>query len=196
MSNVPVNPLIDSQLVPPPPILDWRKAFKSPSQMQVTQKQFLIKGFLTPGITFLAGPSGHGKTWLALSIAKALFTGNDFLGHFSVPSKTTIIYLVPENTETAFKRRLDTMGLSDVADGFLCQTLTDGPAIFLNNVNLIAAVEELHPVIFLDTAVRFNTSKDENDSMQTAQGLGALIFGLLQHGAQAVVPCITVRRAL
>ena len=148
----------------------------------------LVDSFLPFGITFLGGPSGHGKTWLAISLGRSLFLGTKFLNYFKVCSQTPIIYLVPESGESAFKRRLEALGLGDLKDGFLVQTLADGPPIKLNHPDLLAAVRDLHPVVFLDTAIRFNPSEDENDGSQNARGLAHLGFGLLGQGAQAIVP--------
>jgi len=117
-----------------------------------------------------------------------LFHGRKFLEYFAVTAPTPIVYLVPESGESAFKRRLESLGLGDVKDGFLCQTLADGPPMKLDDPCLLAAVKDLNPVVFLDTAVRFNPSEDENDGTQNAQGLARLIFELLGYGAQAVVP--------
>jgi hypothetical protein len=166
----------------------WREHFKTPSNMKKREQPFLIENFLPFGVTFLGGPSGHGKTWVALSMAKAMYYGTPFLGFFPVPRRMAIIYLTPEVGESTFKNRLDHLGLGEIDDGFICQTLNDGPAISLTNPYLLAALQDLKPVVFLDTAVRFNPSDDENDSMQTAKGLGNMIFGLLQNGAQAVIP--------
>jgi hypothetical protein len=51
----------------------------------------------------------------------------------------------------------------------------------------MAAVKEWHPVIFLDTAIRFTAAVDENSSSQNQNGLFAAICGLMQMGATAVV---------
>src|SRR5215831_10076559 len=122
------------------------------------------------------------------SLVRSLFHGRKFLEYFAVTAPTPIVYLVPESGESAFKRRLESLGLGDVKDGFLCQTLADGPPMKLDDPCLLAAVKDLNPVVFLDTAVRFNPSEDENDGTQNAQGLARLIFELLGYGAQAVVP--------
>ena len=171
-----------------PPRSEWRGHFKAPAEIVKKDSSMLVNLFLPFGITFLGGPSGHGKTWLAISLAKSLFHGAKFLEYFPVTQQAPIIYLVPESGESAFKRRLESMGLGEVKDGFLCQTLADGPPIKLDSPYLLAAVKDLRPVVFLDTAVRFNPSDDENDGTQNAQGLARLIFELLGHGAQAVVP--------
>lgn len=172
----------------PTPFQPWRGHFKAPAEIVKKETSMLVAAFLPFGVTFLGGPSGHGKTWLALSLGKSLFYGTKFLDYFAIGQQTPIIYLVPESGESAFKRRLESLGLGEVKDGFLCQTLADGPPTKLDNPYLLAAVRDLRPVVFLDTAVRFNPSDDENDGVQNARGLARLIFELLGHGAQAVVP--------
>jgi hypothetical protein len=171
-----------------PRVPDWRQRFKAPEQMKLTDTPMLIKGFLPLGITFVGGPAGHGKTYLSLSIAKALYFGTPLLDFFEVPKPTPVIYLSPEVVESKFKQRLDQMGLGKVRDGFLCQTLSDGLAIALDDRNLKAAIKDLKPVVFLDTTARFNNSDDENDAMAMAKGFAAKVFALLQTGARAVVP--------
>jgi len=52
---------------------------------------------------------------------------------------------------------------------------------------LAAAIRELKPVVFLDTAIRFANAEDENSSSQNAQGLAKAIFALIHLGAKAVV---------
>jgi AAA domain len=167
----------------------WRVRFKAPSEMQdAADTDFLVEGFLPAGITFIGGPPGAGKTFCALSLAKALHTGKPFLRFFAVQKPTPVIYLTPEISERAFKCRLRTMGLGDISgDGFICQTLTDGPATSLTDASLLAAVKDLNPVVFLDTSARFNPAEDENASMQIAQGLAKNVFGLVQKGARGVV---------
>lgn len=52
---------------------------------------------------------------------------------------------------------------------------------------LIAAVKEMQPVVFLDTAIRFAMVEDENSASQNAQGMASAVFQLIHLGAQAVV---------
>lgn len=68
------------------PVPEWRKLFRSLGEMEQGEMEYLIDGFLPEGITFLGGLSGVGKTWFALSIAKALATGQPFLDKFAVPA--------------------------------------------------------------------------------------------------------------
>lgn len=165
----------------------WKERFKVPTQMEAGGVKFLIDGFLPTGVAFLGGLSSHGKTWLALSMANALFRGTTFLGHFLVPTGVPIIYLIPESGEAAFKARLDRMGLGSISDGFFCQTMKDGPPIQLDDPCLFDAIHDLSPVIFLDTAIRFSPAESENDARQNDRGLACGVFKMMQEGAQAVV---------
>jgi hypothetical protein len=114
-----------------------------------------------------------------------LTTGKQFLGVFPVREKIPCLYLCPEMSAKGFRRRAERFGID--SDLFFCQTIADGSAIDLGDPLLLAAVRELKPVLFLDTAVRFNTAEDESSATQNSQGLGRAIFRLLYHGAQSVV---------
>jgi hypothetical protein len=166
------------------PVPEWRKLFKSPSEMEQGPIKFLVKDFLPEGICFIGGLSGCGKTWFALSLAKALCAGDKFLGHFEVPEPVPVIYLSPEIGERAFRSRLGKFGISD--QRFLSLTMQD-EAIKLTDERLLAAVRELSPVVFLDTAVRFLQGADENSASDSANGLAGRIFGLKGAGARAIV---------
>jgi hypothetical protein len=129
--------------------------------------------------------SGVGKTWVALSMVKALTNGTSFMKVFHVSEPRNVLYLVPENGAKAFRRRATIMGVNP--DRFWCQTMNDGVPISLHDPMLAAAVKELKPVVFLDTAIRFQTSHDENSATESAQGLAKGIFNIMQMGALGVV---------
>ena len=162
----------------------WRALFKSRSEMDAQPMQFIISKFMPEGVTFLGALSGSGKTWFCLSMAKAITTGQKFLGHFEVPEPANVLYLIPESGERSFRQRMDLMGIPD--ERFLCRTMTDGP-IKLNDPDLIRAVKELRPIVFLDTAIRFSDAENENDASQSAKYMATTIFELLGAGAKAVV---------
>jgi len=149
--------------------------------------EMLVEDFLPPGVTFIGGPAGHGKSWLALSLAKALFLGKPFLNYFKVPKAIPIVYLVPEVGESAMKQRLRLLGIGDAKDGFLLHTMSQGTPPDLANPNLVAAMKDLEPVVMLDTAARFNKGEDENAAAENKKFVDNT-FGLLQHGAKAIAP--------
>ena len=166
-------------------IIDWRPTFKSYDQMEQGELEFLVSDFLPHGVTFIGGLPGAGKTWFALSLAKALVTGQPFLGHYAVPAPVPVLYLIPEVGERAFRSRLETIRLTKAGDRFLCRTMKDG-FHSLNQSELLAAVKALEPVVVLDSAIRFSTADDENSATDNRQ-LSNSIFGLLFAGAKGVL---------
>lgn len=168
-----------------PTTVAWRSTFKSYAQLDAGNPDFLIDNFLPEGITFVGGLPGAGKTWFALSIAKALVTGGRFLGHYDVPTTVPVIYLIPEVGERAFRWRLEKMRLTTAGDSFICRTLKDG-AYKLDEPNLIAAVREMKPAVILDTAIRFSSAENENSATDNQQFTNGM-HSLLREGAKAVI---------
>jgi hypothetical protein len=146
----------------------------------------LIEGILiAEGVTFLGSLSGVGKTWVALSMAKALRTGKPLFGHYRVPETVPVAYLVPEMGSRSIRRRIERLGIPD-SDQFLLRTLKEG-VMQLSSPDLKAMIQELKPVLFLDTAIRFMGGADENNASENSAGLAEAIFKLLRLGARAVV---------
>ena len=165
--------------------VEWRKFFHTISELDQGEMKQLVKGFLPEGVTFLGSLSGVGKTWLALSLARALALQKPFLGVYEVTEQHNVLYLVPEMGSRALRSRAEKMGLPD-DDRFRCQTLKDG-VLALDSPQMLAAIDELKPVIFLDTAIRFTAGVEENSSSANASGLANAVFSLLRRGAPAVV---------
>jgi len=164
----------------------WRQKLHSVDELAQGEPIQIIKHILPEGVSFFGSLSGVAKTWLALSLSKALTTGEPFLGVWEVPQKRNVIYLCPEMGARSFRARCEKLHLP-VSDRFYCQTINDG-AIALNDPLLFQAVRDLNgPVIILDTAIRFSGAESENDSIENANGLAALAFALLRAGALAVV---------
>ena len=176
-----------STAVPLNPADQWKQLFKQPCNMDTRGTKFLIQNLLDEGITILGGLSGHGKTWFALSLAKALHSGQKFLNHFTVLESVPIVYLIPEVGESPFGGRLKTMRMSEISDGFFIRTMKSGPPISLVNALLLECVRDIKPVVFLDTAIRFSDAENENDARQNAKGLAQGAFDLMSCGARAVI---------
>lgn len=163
----------------------WRDVFHLGCELDSQPGRIFIKGFLEEGITAIGSLSGVGKTWIGLSISHALTTGEKLFGAFPVIEKSNVLYLVPEMGGRKFRERMVRMRLP--MDGrFFCQTIRDGACDLRNNSLLLAAIEDMRPVVVLDTAIRFQTG-EENSSTDQAQGLGASIMNLIRHGAGAVI---------
>lgn len=162
----------------------WREVFHLGSELDPKPGRIFIKGFLEEGITAIGSLSGVGKTWIGLSISHALISGEPLFGRFPVQEKANVLYLVPEMGGRKFRERMRKMRIA--MDGlFFCQTVRDG-ACDLSDPFLLEAVKDMRPVIILDTAIRFQTG-DENLSTDQAQGLGARLFNLINHGAASVI---------
>jgi hypothetical protein len=168
-----------------PALVDWRTKFHTGSELEAGDVKLYVNGILPEGITAIGSLSAVGKTWIALSLARALTTGTPFLGVFAVAEAVPVIYLVPEMGARALRKRIERMHIP-MTDRFYCQTVSDGVCP-LNNAVLKEAVKELRPILFLDTAIRFNPSDDENSARQNATLLASDLFDLLRLGARAIV---------
>ncbi|HVP50912.1 MAG TPA: AAA family ATPase, partial [Terriglobales bacterium] len=148
---------------------------------------FAIEGFLQEdGVTFIGGPSGHGKTLIMLSMARALLNGTPLFGYekFEARVSEKVIYLVPESSLTPFVHRLKLFGLLDaVQEGrFLYRTLSAAGQVNLQDTRLLEAVKGAD--VFLDTAVRF--AEGEENSASDNRVFAQNLFALLRAGARTV----------
>jgi hypothetical protein len=133
----------------------WRKSFETLGQMLAHGVvKFAIDNFLIEGhVTMLGAPTGHGKTWLGLSMVRALSTGRNFLGlgRFRVNEVMPTLYLVPEINSQMISARAAKMGIPD-DERFLFRTLTKGASLPLDHPHIVNAVRELRPGRFLRSA--------------------------------------------
>lgn len=73
---------------------------------------WVVEGVCQHGeVTMLAALSGESKTWTALSIVRALLTGELWLNHFPVKKSKRVVYLVPEVGRRQIAPRPKKMGL-------------------------------------------------------------------------------------
>ncbi|HEV2115796.1 MAG TPA: AAA family ATPase, partial [Terriglobales bacterium] len=166
--------------------IGWRDKFHTVSELGDKPTRVFIQGILAEGITGIGALSDSGKTWIGLSMSHALITGEPLFGNpkFKVLERVPVLYLVPEMGGRAFRARCIKMRLPQ--DGsFFCQTVRDG-AISLADKHLIQAIRDMHPYVWLDTAIRFDSAISGNDSNEVAQGLGASMFNLIREGAAGV----------
>ncbi len=147
-----------------------------------------IENFLPEGITIICGLPKEGKSFLALSIAKALTSGNPLFGRpkFSVPEITPVLYLAAESGDAALKLRCEKMGITKDKTRFLARTLSQGPMFGLDDENIQNAVKAMKPVVILETLIRFNDGTDEDSSTQNRK-LAEAIFRLIGWGAKVVI---------
>jgi DnaB-like helicase N terminal domain len=159
--------------------------------MEADPMSFAIDGFIqNNAATGIAGLSGHGKTFVMLSITKALLAGPParLWGLFPVRERAErVIYLIPECTIPPFKHRLELLGILDHVrtQRLLTRTLSKGPAPELTDPRLVRTVEGAH--VFLDTIIRFiPEGSDESSASDNQHGIAKGIFALLESGARSV----------
>jgi hypothetical protein len=164
---------------------DWRSQFVTIGQLETGGVKMLIEGFLPEGVSMLGALPGVGKTWFALSLAKALTTGEKFLGRFEVTAPVPVLYLIPESSGGAFRARAEKFRIPNDPNLFLCRTVSQGSTLLISDPAVLAAVKELKPVIILDTAIRFNRGNDENSSNSNKLFVDDSL-NLIAAGARAV----------
>lgn len=171
---------------------DWRAMFHTYEEFEhAPPLSFSIDKFLqNDAITAIAGLPGHGKTFNALSICKALLRGEGKLwGWFDIKERfDRIVYLIPESTITPFKHRLKLMGLyEDVERGrLLVRTLSKGPAPDLEDKRILWAVKG--SMVVADTAIRFvEEGISDNSASEIANSLSNDLLGLLRAEARVVL---------
>jgi hypothetical protein len=172
------------------PGANWRELFHTAVDFEnAPLLSFAIKDFLpNDAATVIGGLAGHDKTWILLSITKALLKGTrDNLWDYFVVLRTAqrVVYLIPESAIGPFGHRLKLMGLLEYVkdDRLFVRTLSKGPRPSLSDPRILAAVNDAY--VMLDTLARF-TEGDENSAAEF-QSLANDIFGLLGAGAHAVV---------
>lgn len=163
----------------------WRELFRTFAEEDDLPFEWLVKDLIeVDSSTALGGLSGHGKTLLAMSLAKALVLGTPFLNHFEVPKAYPVLYLIPESGSRSFRKRLRSFRLMLGDDRFLYRTLSHGPTVPLCDPRMLVAAKGR--VVFLDTAIRF-MSGDENSSSENQKYLAQDVFNLQAAGAAALI---------
>jgi hypothetical protein len=173
---------------------NWLDYFRSVSQLEDGDVRMIVNGFLPEGVNMIGGLAGQGKTLFALSLVKSLTSGERFMDLYQPEEIIPVIYMVPESSSRAFKHRCRLFGITEDPELFLCRTVTEGRTLMLDDPMLLRAVEQLKPVIILDTLPRFNESGDENDAagnkklvddVSTLRALGAVSVIGLHHSTKA-----------
>jgi hypothetical protein len=121
------------------------------------------------GITMIAGEPGAGKTWLALSLARSLTFGDDFLGRRTQTAK--VLYIDRENPLSLIRDRLQVLfgGSSEFRPwGLWCP---DEPPL-IGDPRLLEFAQQA-PVLIIDSMIRFHKA-DENSATQMAPVMASL----------------------
>jgi len=163
----------------------WQKVLRAPCELSQGSVRQLIEKILPEGNSMVGAASGTGKTYYMMTQAKALISGEKFLGLYNVPERMKVLYLCPEQTDRAIRGRLQRLSIPMDGSVLRVHTLNDA-TLKLDDPALLAACRDWRPVVFLDTAISFHNGKDENSASENATGLRALIRGMLQAGAIAI----------
>jgi AAA domain/RepB DNA-primase from phage plasmid len=175
----------------------WMDQFRSIEEMEDGEIDMVIEGVLQEGTCFIGATPGDGKTLIGLSLAKAICQGLPLFGlpQFTVKKPRTVIYLIPESRDRAFRRRCEKFRVpKNDKMKFMCRTMSSGVPLELNDPHLLEAVKQTKAVVFLDTAARFMKGGDENSSAQnrllvndviTLLAAGAVCVVLLHHATKA-----------
>ncbi len=167
----------------------WWSSFRGAGELQGNGKlKMFIENVIPEGITLICGLPKEGKSFLALSITKALTTGKPLFGQkgYEVPEIVPVLYLAAESGDGALKLRCNKFGITTDKTKFLARTLSQGLMFTLADPEIEQAVKLLHPVIILETLIRFNDGKNEDDATENRK-LAEALFRLISWGARAVI---------
>jgi hypothetical protein len=130
----------------------------------------------------------EGKSFLALSVAKALTTGQALFGRvgYEVPEPVSVLYLAAESGDGALKLRCEKMKITKDKKMFVARTLSQGLMPELNSTLIEEVIKDIRPVVILETLIRFNDGTDEDSSTQNRK-LAEALFRLIAWGAKAVI---------
>lgn len=165
----------------------WRDLFHTQTEaMNAPEPRFVIEGFLQEkSLTMLGGPPAAMKTYAALSMAKALITGEPLFDYFEVNAKSSrVLYLIPESSLAPFAERLKKLDLLKyVGTKFFFRTIDAHEQLMgITDQRILKAAEGAD--VFLDTAVRFMEG-DENASADQ-RVFAENLFAMLKAGARTV----------
>jgi hypothetical protein len=147
---------------------------------------WLIDDVIAEGsLTVLVGPSGHGKTFLGLSMAGCIAAGMDWLGRATKQGK--VIFVAAEGSGdlgkrvAAFRRANGLETLPDV--WYLIEPVN----LYEGDTDLLAVqLRDEHPaLIVIDTLARSMAGGDENFARDMNQVIGAA--DRLRHSTGATV---------
>jgi hypothetical protein len=162
---------------------NWKANFRTVAQLNQEPLEFVIEQMIPEeGVTGIGGLSGHGKTWVMMSMAKAIQSGSKWLGYFET-KKYPVLYLTPECGDRSFNRRAKLLEIPSHSS-FLIRTMSQGKILPLLSDEMREASKGR--VVFLDTFIRFAAGKNEQAS-DAMSALNEEIRELLQAGAVAII---------
>jgi hypothetical protein len=167
----------------------YMQQFRGAGELSGTGKvEFLIENFLVKGaVTYFGGPPESAKSLIGMSVAKALTTGKPLFGKFKVTEPCPLLWLGAEGGDNGLKIRCKSFRITDDKTKFICRTLSQGSMLRLDDVNIQNLVQQMHPVVILETVVRFGDGDGNEDSATDANKIAGAVFQLISYGARAVI---------
>jgi hypothetical protein len=166
----------------PPRVTDMRYLLLTDENLSMLPPvQWLIKGVLpSQGIAVVFGPSGSGKSFLALDMLQSLALGRDWCGRRVKPCYVT--YLALEG-EAGLAGRVDAYrshhGFTSPNIRYMVQPFRLRDADDINDLVLAIQAAGTGDVVVLDTLSQATAGSDENDSK--TMGLIVAAAKLLQE---------------
>ena len=92
-------------------------ATRKKTSKKAGSNEWLVKGLMfKKEVTGWCGLQKNGKSWLLLSLMKALLTGEPFFGESPVVQSSRVVYFMPGVGRTSIYSRLKKMGLDQYLD--------------------------------------------------------------------------------
>lgn len=145
--------------------------------------EWIVEGIIPrDSVTLIAGEPGSYKSWLALSLLRAVSTGARFLDREC--KAVDVLYLDRENPLAVIRDRLAILGIESLGNAKIWGNwLRDAPPT-IGDVRLVQIARERRPLLVFDSLIRFH-SADENSATEMAPVMGDL-RALANAGATVV----------
>jgi AAA domain len=171
----------------------WQSRFHSKTEALTIPEDVavVVRGLCNVGSVSMWGAlPKHGKSYLFLSLMKALLAGKPWLGHFEVSKSQRVVYLVPEVGLRGVMKRLRKLGMVDYLfdsvrnpEGRLfIQTLSSRDKLKLDDGALLQAVQGAD--VFVDPIIRYIEGEENNASDQRI--LSNKLLALISAEARSV----------
>jgi len=135
--------------------------------------EWVIPGFITTGLTIIAGAPKLGKSWLILGMAYALAVGGRVLGKIKV-DECEALFLALEDTERRLKDRLIKMKVERGATKLALRTQWPKGSEGVNYLNAWMLAHPHTKAIFVDTLQKISGVEDSNSYRETYNAGGVL----------------------
>lgn len=171
----------------------WQTRFHTKSEALTVPENVdvVVRGLCNVGSVSMWGAlPKHGKSYLFLSLMKALLSGKPWLDYFEVSQSKRVVYLVPEVGLRGVMKRLRKLGMVDYLydpvanpEGRLfIQTLSSRDKLKLDDSALLQAVQGAD--VFVDPIIRYIEGEENNASDQRI--LSNKLLALISAEARSV----------